>query len=85
MLRSITLQKRILSKMFRLLSQSFNEVSVLRRLIFALVHLPEDLPNLWEVAIGFSTGKNQSSISNSEIRVLMENLKEIDAAAFLYG
>ena len=81
MLRSITLQES-LSKMFRLLSQSFKEVSVLRRLIFALVHLPEDLPNLWEVAIGFSTGKNQSSISNSEIRVLMENLKEIDAAVF---
>ena len=68
-------------KMFGLLSQQFTELSAVRRLIFALVHLPEDLPNLWEIAISFSTGK-QSSVSSSDIKLLIENLKEIDAAAF---
>ena len=75
------LATRKYKKMFGLLSQQFTELSAVRRLIFALVHLPEDLPNLWEIAISFSTGK-QSSVSSSDIKLLIENLKEIDAAAF---
>lgn len=30
------------------------KMSVLRRLLFAVVHLPQDLPNLWGVAREFA-------------------------------
>jgi hypothetical protein len=36
-------------------SKYIKDVSVLRRLLFAVVHLPSDLPNLWGVAVEFVT------------------------------
>jgi len=58
------------------------KTSVLRKLLFAVATLPSDLPNLWEVAITFATKNEECSIAGSEIKVLMENLHELDAAAF---
>ncbi len=69
------------NKMLKHLSQSFSELSVLRRLIFAIVSLPKDLPDLWNIAIKFAAGENVH-LSESDVKIAIENLKEMDAAAF---
>lgn len=60
------------------------DTSVLRRLLFAVASLPPDLPNLWGFAVQFATrGKESKSvISADQAKVLIENLHELDAAAF---
>ena len=59
---------------------------VLQRYLCAQISatLPPDLPNLWGVAVEFATrGKeSRSSISANQAKVLVENLHELDAAAF---
>ena len=67
------------------ISKYISDVSVLRRLLFAAASLPGDLPNLWDVAVEFSTrhrGTKCSSITAEEARLLAENLEELDAMAF---
>ena len=44
-------------------AKHFSDVSVLRRVLFALVHLPDDLPNRLNIAIEFATdGKSGKPI-----------------------
>ena len=61
-----------------------NDVSVLRKLLFAVANLPRDLPDLWEVAIEFATGQKIStnSITATEAQLFLENWEELDALAF---
>lgn len=64
-------------------SKYTEDVSVLRRLLFAVAQLPSDLPNLWELAVEFVMKDKCSSSINAEIaRVLAENLQELDSLAF---
>lgn len=42
------------------ISKYISDVSVLRRLLFAVVHLPKDLPNFWGVAVEFATKEKES-------------------------
>ena len=49
--------------MLRFLSKHLDKAGVLRRLIFAVVNLPDDLPNLWEVAAEFATNDGISKNS----------------------
>ena len=61
-----------------------SDVSVLRRLLFAVAHLPSDLPDLWEVAVEFATGHkvSKSTVTATQAQVFMENLEDLDALAF---
>ena len=61
-----------------------NDVSVLRKLLFAVANLPRDLPDLWEVAVEFATGQKirTNSITATEAQIFWENLEELDALAF---
>ena len=68
--------------MLKLVSTQIRKVSVLRRLIFAVINLPDDLPNLWDVVVQFATKNDDCSISANEIRVLIENIQEVDSVAF---
>ena len=70
--------------MLQSFSKHLSEVSVLRRLIFAVVHLPSDLPNLWGVAVEFATREYgcRDSLSAQQAKVLNENMRDLDAAAF---
>lgn len=69
--------------MLGLFAKYFSDVSVLRKLLFALVHLPDDLPDRWVIALGFAAeGRSVKPINAEQVRVLSENLKELDSKAF---
>ena len=68
--------------MLGLLAKYFSDASVLRKLLFALVHLPDDLPNRWVLALEFARNGMSGTVSADQVRVLSENLLELDAEAF---
>lgn len=63
-------------------SKIIKDPSVLRRLLFAVSQLPNDLPNYWNIAVQFATCGNQSYLTPDQAKVLVENLHELDAKAF---
>ena len=63
-------------------SKIVNDPSVLRRLLFAVSQLPNDLPNYWNIAVQFATNGKQSHLTPDQAKVLVENLHELDAKAF---
>ena len=70
--------------MLGLISKYIQDISVLRRLLFAVVHHPQDLPNYWGVALEYATkGKESKSVVTTEqAQMLVENLQDLDAMAF---
>lgn len=68
--------------MFKSMSKHVRKISVLRKLIFALVNLPADLPNLLDVVVQFATKDEEFTIPSNEIKVLLENIYELDCKAF---
>ena len=70
--------------MLGVLAKHIQDVSVLRRLLFAVVFLSPDLPMFWGVVLEFATaGKvSKSSITPEQVKVLIENLQSFNAAAF---
>ena len=73
-----------IGKMLASVSKHISNVSVIRRLLFAVVHLPKELPQLWGVALEFATHGKESkeSITPDQCRVLIENLKVLECEAF---
>lgn len=67
------------------LSQVISDVSVLRRILFAVAHLPSDCPQMWEIAIDFGTKQkgSRNDITPTQARVLFENLHELNSEAFV--
>ena len=49
--------------MLGLLSKYFKQVSVLRRLLFAIIHLPEDVPNRWDLCVQFANNGLNTGLS----------------------
>lgn len=66
------------------IAEYIKDVSVLRRILFAVAQLPPDLPNIWGIAVEFATKGRESknSISAKQAQVFMDNLHDLDAAAF---
>ena len=54
---------------------------MLRRLLFAVSQLPNDLPNYWNIAVQFTTCSKQSYLTEQS-KILVENLQELHAKAF---
>lgn len=73
-----------LLKMLRVLAKCFQDVSVLRRLLFAAVFLSSELPMFWEVVVEFATaGKvTKGSVTPDQVRALIESIQALNAAAF---
>ena len=73
-----------LVKMLGVLAKYFQDVSVLRRLLFAAVFLSPELPMFWEVVVEFATaGKvTKGSVTPDQVRALIENIQALNAAAF---
>ena len=71
--------------MLDIVSKYIKDVSVLRRLLFAVAHLPSSTPNLWGVAVEFATkGKDtQTCVTEAQAKVLADNIHELDVLAFL--
>jgi hypothetical protein len=57
------------------------DVSVLRRMLFATMHLPRDMPNYWETITFFSMQGNES-VTAAQVKILMENLQALNDQAF---
>ena len=68
--------------MLSVAAKFFREVSEVRRLLFALMHLPEDFPERWDVALDFATSGKSSNITTEQVKTLSENLLELDRQAF---
>lgn len=74
-----------MSHMLGQLSEVISDVSVLRRILFAVAHLPPDCPQLWEIAIRFGVGpsKHRNTITPKQAQVLFENLCDLNSEAFV--
>ena len=69
--------------MLAAVSKQVKDVSVLRRLLFALSQLSNDLPDVWKLAMEFATKDKEGSIMDSErTRLMLKNLEEIDISAY---
>ena len=70
--------------MLALVAKYVKDISVLRRLLFAVSQLPPDLPNKWGIAVEFATqGKeSRNQISPEQVKVFVENIHELDSTAF---
>jgi len=57
------------------------DVAVLRRILFASVHLPRDLPHYWSTIAQFAslTGK---SLQPESVKIAVENLQSVNEKAF---
>ncbi len=67
------------------LSEVISDVSVLRRILFAVAHIPHDYPGLWEAAVLFGVGQKgqRNPITSDQARILFENLSELNSEAFV--
>lgn len=70
--------------MLGVLSKYIKDVSVLRKLLFAVTFLPDDLPNRWDIAVQFAYSSHGApSISADIAKMLSENIQSLDAQAFV--
>ena len=59
------------------------DVSVLRKLLFAVAFLPDDLPDRWDIAVQFAySSRGVPDISADIAKTLSENIQSLDAQAF---
>ena len=58
------------------------EASVLRRLLFAAIYVPEGTPNRWELISTFAFQHATQQCSASDVQLLLENIKVLDSEAF---
>ncbi len=67
--------------MLRAVPPFITDVSVLKRLSFAVANLPEDLPNRWEMISAFALKrqnmKGDISLLTSQVKLFAENLQEL--------
>ena len=70
--------------MLRFVAAQLKDVAILRRLLFAVMHIPRDLPNFWGMVVEFATfGKvDHSSLGEYEVKMLVENLEVFESNAF---
>ena len=57
--------------MLAAISKQVKDVSVLRRLLFALSQLPNDLPDVWKLAVEFATKNKGGNVIDLESTRLM--------------
>ena len=69
--------------MFGTISKYIKNVSVVRRLLFAVMNLPKDLPNLWGVAVEFATWGQETrhTLNVEQAKLLVQNVQELDLLA----
>ena len=76
---------RFSASMLGVLAKYMKDVSVVRRLLFAVVFLSSELPEYWGVVLEFATrGEiSKSSITPEQIKAITENLQVFNATAFV--
>ena len=74
----------IVVNMLGVLSKYMKDVSVLRKLLFTVAFLPDDLPNRWDIAVQFAySSRGIPDISADIAKMFSENIQSLDAQAFL--
>ena len=70
--------------MLGVLAKYFEDVSVLRRLLFAVVFLSPELPLFWGVVLEFTTAGRVSklSVTHDQVKAIVENMQALNSAAF---
>jgi hypothetical protein len=70
--------------MLGVLAKYFEDVSVLRRLLFAVVFLSPELPLFWGVVVEFATAGKVSklSVTPDQVKAIVENIHALNSAAF---
>ena len=68
--------------MFEEVGSVVPDVSILRRLLFASVHIPKEMPHYWEEVTAFAFGSADKAPKPTEVKVLMENIELLDQKAF---
>ena len=73
-----------LSKMLSSIAGAVEDVSTLRRMMFATAFLPSQTPGFWGIVVEFATlGRTaRTTVTPDQARILMENLRTLDAKAF---
>jgi len=66
-----------------LLPVEFRDLSLLRRLLFAVTYLPKDLPQYWFVVEKFVSQGKVNSFKPEQCRLVAEKLKLLDEGAFV--
>ena len=68
-----------------LLPVELRDPSILRRLVFAAVYLPRDLPYYWSIVTEFAGIESEGTkvLSPESVRVAVENLEVLNPAAFV--
>lgn len=61
-----------------MLLQHTSSISVLRKILFAVVYLPKEMPNYWQTIKDFA----RTELSISELQTAVENLQYLNAVAF---
>lgn len=66
------------------LSEVIKDVSVLRKMLFAVANIPNDHPKLWEAVVLFGVGQTsqRNKITPEQARVLFQNVWELNQEAF---
>ena len=74
-----------MSHMLAQLGCVVSDVSVLRRMLFAVTQLPHDFPSLWETVVlfGVRDKSDRNTITPNQAKVLFENLSELNIEAFV--
>ena len=57
-----------------LLPLELQDVTTLRRIIFAAVHLPKDLPQYWSIVAMFASRGSKKVLQPESVRIAIENL-----------
>lgn len=65
-----------------LLPLELKDFGVLRRVIFAVVHLPADMPQFWSVVAQFASAGSKSDLQPESVKIAVENLKIINEKVF---
>ena len=70
--------------MLGVLAKYFEDVCVLRRLLFAVVFLSPELPMFWGVVVEFATAGRVSklSVTPEQVKAIVENIHALNSAAF---
>lgn len=68
--------------MWQEVSKVVPNISILRRLLFAIANIPEDIPERWEVISQFSFEHSKDKPSVVDVKLLAENIQFLDAQAF---
>ena len=68
-----------------LLPIELRDPSTLRRLVFAVVSLPKDLPNYWSIVTEFVAIETEETevLSPGSVRIAVENLEVLNSTAFV--